>query len=293
MALMLLFSPHYPWYIIWLVPLYTNCPNPAAYVYIMGSFYGLTTRWAIPGPKMFLLNEWLYASTALTFAIWIYLRPSACCSRVHRRWEGILKDRSFSFYLPLLSLILWIILVAVPATVAYINVSENGTEHFHSKSLPESEVLKLPWQEKIPFYGRRGCVRTSYHAIMILYEPGIFGEMVSSVRTWPDSWYPKGFLLESWRSLTFPFFCLPMWWLRVGKGLDVVLRDRRLHWSTLTFSTLLGGILYIVISFAVSVGVPASDRTMWVTGGAVLWAALFAVFPLAWILQTLRRRQGA
>jgi alpha-1,6-mannosyltransferase len=74
MALMLLFSPHYAWYVIWLIPFFALQPNLAVLVYLMGFFYGYTTMWAAPGPKMFLLNEWLYGATALGFLVWMTWR---------------------------------------------------------------------------------------------------------------------------------------------------------------------------------------------------------------------------
>lgn len=63
-ALMLLFSPHYAWYIVWLVPFLTLLPNLPALAYLLGFFYLYTTALAAPGPKMFLANEILYALVA-------------------------------------------------------------------------------------------------------------------------------------------------------------------------------------------------------------------------------------
>jgi glycosyltransferase A (GT-A) superfamily protein (DUF2064 family) len=63
-AMMLLFSPHYPWYIVWLVPLLLLAPNLPLLAYVLGFFYLFTTQLADPGPKMFLLNEILYGGTA-------------------------------------------------------------------------------------------------------------------------------------------------------------------------------------------------------------------------------------
>jgi hypothetical protein len=28
--------------------------------YVCAFFYGFTTKWAVPGPNMFLLNRWIY-----------------------------------------------------------------------------------------------------------------------------------------------------------------------------------------------------------------------------------------
>jgi hypothetical protein len=60
-ALMLLFSPHYAWYILWLVPFFALVPNLPVLTYLVAFFYLYTTELADPGPKMFLLNKYLYA----------------------------------------------------------------------------------------------------------------------------------------------------------------------------------------------------------------------------------------
>jgi alpha-1,6-mannosyltransferase len=68
-ALMFLFSPHYAWYIIWLVPFFTLMPNLPILTYLLGFFYLYTTALAEPGPKMFLANEILYAAVFAAFLI--------------------------------------------------------------------------------------------------------------------------------------------------------------------------------------------------------------------------------
>ena len=73
-ALMFLFSPHYAWYIIWLVPFFTLMPNLPILTYVLGFFYLYTTALAVPGPKMFFANEILYASVFAAFILQIILR---------------------------------------------------------------------------------------------------------------------------------------------------------------------------------------------------------------------------
>jgi alpha-1,6-mannosyltransferase len=73
-ALMFLFSPHYAWYIIWLVPFFTLMPNLPVLTYLLGFFYLYTTALAEPGPKMFLANEILYASVLAAFIIQLALK---------------------------------------------------------------------------------------------------------------------------------------------------------------------------------------------------------------------------
>ena len=75
LAMMLLFSPHYPWYVIWLVPFMALAPYLPMYTYVLGLWFGLTTGLAAPGPKMFLMNERLYVAVALSFGVdWLLRR---------------------------------------------------------------------------------------------------------------------------------------------------------------------------------------------------------------------------
>ena len=71
LALMLLFSPHYPWYLVWLIPLLALDPNWVTLTYVCAFFYGFTTRWAEPGPKMFVLNSWIYFAVVCAFVVQI------------------------------------------------------------------------------------------------------------------------------------------------------------------------------------------------------------------------------
>ncbi len=77
-ALMILFSPHYGWYIAWLIPFFCLIPNLPLATYLMAFFYGYTTWWADPGPKMFYLNKWLYGVTLMAVLLhlaWNALKP--------------------------------------------------------------------------------------------------------------------------------------------------------------------------------------------------------------------------
>lgn len=70
LALMLLFSPHYPWYVAWLLPFLVLLPNLTAMTYVCGLFYLCTTALAVGyGPKQFELNEILYGTVAIAFMI--------------------------------------------------------------------------------------------------------------------------------------------------------------------------------------------------------------------------------
>ncbi|AFL87993.1 Protein of unknown function (DUF2029) [Terriglobus roseus DSM 18391] len=64
-ALMILFSPHYPWYVLWLVPFVVLRPSFTMGVYLCVIFYGFTTMWAEPGAKMYFLSKWMYGAVAI------------------------------------------------------------------------------------------------------------------------------------------------------------------------------------------------------------------------------------
>jgi alpha-1,6-mannosyltransferase len=68
-VLMLLFSSHYPWYYLWLLPFVSVIPYVPMLYFITACFYLYTTSLANPGPAMYYMFEWLYGTTAL-LALW-------------------------------------------------------------------------------------------------------------------------------------------------------------------------------------------------------------------------------
>ena len=50
--------------------------------------------------------------------------------------------------------------------------------------------------------------------------PGMWAELATSTRAWPDSWFPVGFPdLFAWRALLWPFAAMPFWF-SAGRGID-------------------------------------------------------------------------
>ncbi len=68
-ALMLLFSPHYPWYVLWLAPFYTLLLDLPMLTYVGLIFFLLNTVYGDPMKKMFLGNQMLYGSVAAMFLL--------------------------------------------------------------------------------------------------------------------------------------------------------------------------------------------------------------------------------
>ena len=72
---MLLFSPHYPWYIAWLVPFLVLMPSLTVTAYVAGLFYLCTTALATGfGPPQFKLNEILYGTVLIALVVEVPLR---------------------------------------------------------------------------------------------------------------------------------------------------------------------------------------------------------------------------
>ncbi len=88
-VLMLLFSPHYPWYVAWLIPMFALLPNLPMAAYILGLFYLCTTALAVgSGPKQFLLNQILYGAVAAASVLDLALRRSSIGRALCRRLVG-------------------------------------------------------------------------------------------------------------------------------------------------------------------------------------------------------------
>jgi len=64
-ALTLCFSPHYPWYFLWLLPFLTLKPWPPAFFLALAPTYLLTTKLGMPGEPMYRLNCILYGGFSL------------------------------------------------------------------------------------------------------------------------------------------------------------------------------------------------------------------------------------
>jgi len=56
----LLFSPHYPWYFLWILPFAVMLRYLPAIVLTLEATYWFTTELALPGEKMFRMNEHMY-----------------------------------------------------------------------------------------------------------------------------------------------------------------------------------------------------------------------------------------
>ena len=74
-ALMIAFSPHYPWYVAWLIPFGVLLPNTPLFAYTLGLFYlSSTPLGAGTLESQYRLNCFLYASVSLFIALEVAIR---------------------------------------------------------------------------------------------------------------------------------------------------------------------------------------------------------------------------
>lgn len=211
---------------------------------------------------------------------------------------------SFSLLLPALELAAWLLLVPTQVGLLFwrlhhpasVPVSEEFQTDKMYSVLPNILLItpqKQGHASKHPFWDTALWLGTTRYSQLVteINMPGVFVEaLVSMPTSWPQSWHPEGMMLESWRAIILPFFCLPFWWF-AGRGVDGVLGWRRLHWATM----LLGSVLFaafVVLLVGLRFGLPASDRTPdgnWIFYGFGLWILVLAAFPIAW-LRRIRRR---
>jgi alpha-1,6-mannosyltransferase len=70
----ILFSPHYPWYFLWIVPFAVTLRYLPALVLTLSADYWFATSLAIPGPRMFRMNEYMYGTFAAAVAVDLLVR---------------------------------------------------------------------------------------------------------------------------------------------------------------------------------------------------------------------------
>jgi hypothetical protein len=194
--------------------------------------------------------------------------------------------------LPILALLLSYVIIAVPATMAYINVksaSRNGSDvivryHRFQRRIPHEHFLRLSVEAGADITSR---------IIQAVNLPGHFIEFAvakcagNSWRTWsPFRW---DFL--AWRAFSFPVSCLPFWWL-TGVGLDGLLRRRELRWWHLVPSLILWAFFLMWVS-VFYFGFSAFERTetVYPIWSVWLWFILLSAFPITWVKQWFKRRR--
>jgi hypothetical protein len=124
-----------------------------------------------------------------------------------------------------------------------------------------------------------------FHTIVNLNLPGaLIGAPVTAPVASHFRRNPSAFSVQTWHTVTIPFFCLPAWWF-AGLGMEGALTRKRLHWALRSVGlTLSCACIALVICILTSPPADIEDLLPFMPG-AIFWAVAFGLFPLNWLLQ--------
>jgi hypothetical protein len=145
-----------------------------------------------------------------------------------------------------------------------------------------------------------------FESISFLNLPGMFPSLLVDrfSRSWPDEWSPawsQVLGMWGWRSVSWPIFCLPFWWL-AGRGIDAFLASLTNEnsqlirwfeaWGVAVFGTCIL-VLGVGLTFSVN---PFDDfpELRWLFVPAAMWFVFGLISLLAWFRQrrTFRKPAG-
>jgi hypothetical protein len=183
-----------------------------------------------------------------------------------------IKRVPYSLLLPIIELTIWALLIPGEFALTYHRPRPPGMSSERWLAL----VKLLPLKYSRP--------------IVAVNLPGIVPDaLISLAGNERSTVHPAGISWENWRSLVFPFFCLPAWWF-AGYGLDALRARTRPHRAALWTGSILC-VLFLAPLFGY-VTAPSGDRADlgWLVPGFCLWTILFGVFPLNWMLHRRNRK---
>jgi len=183
---------------------------------------------------------------------------------------------SYAFLMPCFALAVSLTAIAVPATLGYLNLQRMA----HGEAIAYLNAgefnAQIPRNRFLYFAIIFGGARFS-HFVSALNMPGCLGmPLLSAFRHLP-------FLpFEFRRTITFPVFSFPAWWL-VGSGLDSWMSRRRIHWGLCLTGTLLCiACCVLAVGFRLEIDPADHVEGTWIIWGLALWTVLFGVLPFAW-----------
>lgn len=206
--------------------------------------------------------------------------PASRCTLLHVPARRI----AASLLLPILSMALWVCLIATPTTLTYVDLQQ------HARGAPAVIITNKNYRWTVP--------RRRFLSFAADTSTRRFGTFMTAVNlpaiaialpidrltpAWPMDWTPFGMTYQAWRAITYPIYCLPFWWF-VGIGIDGLLKRRRLRWPACLIGTLFCGI-FIFLTLALTFGLSAENHKggAWVFYAFSFWIAFFIPFPVAWV----------
>lgn len=115
-----------------------------------------------------------------------------------------------------------------------------------------------------------------------------------------SKWAPNGMDDLVWRAISWPFLCIPFWWI-AGRAIDALraLKHRSLIPKIVLMESAIGSIwvaagALLFVSFLVMAGIQKAPGLTRIAAAGGLWALLGALSPIARFRQKrLRERQNA
>ncbi len=195
-----------------------------------------------------------------------------------------------SYLLPLLSVAVWVLLIGIPATIAYWHL-----QHW-AHGAP---AVRLHRGAFVAIVRRPDFLQWSFSTAAVLKAKFLKGLNLPAFSisllisrfssTWPSGWHPASFTYDDWDAITWPLYCLPFWAL-AGAGWDALLRRRSVHvvWLVLA-SALCLGCAFLGIGLSLTMAPQERTDMAWTLRGFALWTVLFAAAPLG-LIRKVRRR---
>ena len=196
---------------------------------------------------------------------------------------------SFATFLPLLDLVIWAPLALTPAVLLFIQSHDtsigpkDAVSVDYSFDVHRDDVYTIPLTEK--------KVSRSHTIGTVALPATIVETVISSPSMLASSWHAADFYLDSFRSLTYPIYCLPAWWF-VGTGVDGLFGKRKIGLPARLAGTVLTIVLItIVIGLrSASHGNDPHGEFNWIMRALGIWILMFMVFPAVWLKQALMPR---
>lgn len=192
-----------------------------------------------------------------------------------------------SFWLPMLSLVVWFILLVLPAgrLFSFMEAAAHGSHVAHlSRGRLEMTVRRDDFIAKSLDLAAFGAEQN----IRAIYFPGYFLALLC----WPHDFFyahDRRFAYDTYQEIVGPWLCLWFYWL-VGACWESIGGKRLIEWGYLLAGTSLS-VVSLALAALLKFGLSAEERGEGLGPliGLVLWSGLFALAPVAWILQRRRK----
>lgn len=200
---------------------------------------------------------------------------------------------SYSVLLPLITLVVWAVLVPTPALMNCLSLlrESHGGDPVHLYFGNFGVVVP---RDRLFLFSLDHSAYQQNKLIRGINTPGLIADsLISLSSSWPENWYPAAFTSAvSWGGVAYPFYCLPWWWF-VGRGFDGVTARRRIGWLSLLIGCLLSfACAFLGTGFLISESASRRVPGLWIDLGFIFWAVLFAITPMACWRQRRRLRKA-